>query len=347
MNNEALYHAVKTELAKAVNAIHKVSASLSDIASDIKRLSLNAAHVPGHEQEKTEKGDCHSDSSAKEPERQTKTDPEAVPAVSSTDKSSKKHKHLWDRMRDWEVRAFLMRWKIVMEFAGALFLLIYTVVTYYTLQTIKEGNRLTMESLQLSQRAYVTLGRKDGTVADFVIPKEPSQNAEIVIYFQNSGHLPAKFAWGTMAGFLAAGSNKQATGIIYTHPYKGLPNRTRDKKTGAVGEGGAADAIIAGDSVFVSTLGTISQKNLADLSPNNMGALIMGMFEYCDELGNHSIRSFGLTYRSNAPSTNLSFGLATDNPFPILPLPESTATTEYLFPCETSAERKRNQGKSR
>jgi hypothetical protein len=48
-------------------------------------------------------------------------------------------------------------------------------------------------------------------VADFIIPAKPDQNAEIVIYFQNSGRLPAKFAWGTQVTFGAQGSKTQYT----------------------------------------------------------------------------------------------------------------------------------------
>lgn len=223
-------------------------------------------------------------------------------------------------------------------------LIIYACITYGQLGAMLESNKLTQQTLRVSQGAYVTIGRKDGVIADFVVPKNPNQNAEIVIYFQNSGHLPAKFVWGTMAAFLEAGGKKQSTGINYTHPFKGMITRTRDIKTGSIGEQGES-SVIAGDSVFISTLGTISQKDLVEMPANNMGNLILGMFAYCDELGTYSVRSFGLRYRSNAPSSSLSFDLAEDSNFPILPLPKSTATTEYLPPCETANEREQNQQK--
>lgn len=198
-----------------------------------------------------------------------------------------------------------------------------------------DSNNLTRQSLKVSQGAHVTIGRKDGVVADFVVPKDPTRNAEIVIYFQNSGHMPAKFVWGTLAPYLAAGSMKKSSGINYTHPFKGFITRTRDIKTGSIGERGES-YVIAGDSVFVATLGTISQKDLADLPADKMGLLILGMFEYCDALGDVSERTFALRYRSDVPSSSLSFDLAQESAMPMLPLPSSTATTEYLPPCETS-----------
>jgi hypothetical protein len=194
---------------------------------------------------------------------------------------------------------------------------------------------------------YVTVGRKDGVIADFVVPKDPKQDAEIVIYFLNTGRLPAHFAWGTMAPLLAAGGKKQSTGIDYVHPYKGLPSRTRDIKNGSFGETGGESTVIAGDSVLVSTLGKVSQKDLADLPVNNMGLVIMGSFSYCDELGTYAWRQFSLRYRSIAPSTSLSFDLWEDRDmwgpayFPELTQPKPTDTTEYLFPCVTFTERER------
>jgi hypothetical protein len=64
------------------------------------------------------------------------------------------------------------------------------------------------------------------------------------------------------------------------------------------GEGGTST--IAGDSVFGFTLGKISRKDPADLPANDPGLLITGMYEYCDELGTHFVRTFDLRYRNNA-----------------------------------------------
>jgi hypothetical protein len=120
--------------------------------------------------------------------------------------------------------------------------------------------------------------------------------------------------------------------------------RSRDKKTGSIGEGGGS-TIIAGDSIFVDTLGVISQKDLADLPTNNMGLLTTGFFEYCDELGTHLNRQFFLDYRSNAPVSSLSFNLVSDINFPVS-LPVSSTGSEYLSPCETFSEREQNQKKT-
>jgi hypothetical protein len=238
-------------------------------------------------------------------------------------------------------RAIVAWWKAVTHdqfnvfftFVIAVATVIYAIISNSTLTEIKTQGKIAQDSLQISQRAYVTIGRKDGVVADFVVPKDPKQNAEIVIYFQNSGHLPAKFAWGTMIGFLGEGSKKKS-GITYAHPYQGLSFRKRDKKTGSEGQEGES-SMIAGDSVFVSTLGTISQEDLISLPSNDPSLLVLGFYDYCDELGNQSKRTFALRYRANAPSSTLSFDLAYESDSLATIPPPATATIEYLPPCKS------------
>jgi hypothetical protein len=240
------------------------------------------------------------------------------------------------------------RKQFVLSIVTAILIFAYTTVAAWqgcssekAANAAKHSVEVANATLKVSQGAYVTIGRKDGVVAEFVVPKDPKEHAEIVVYFQNSGHLPVKFAWGIWpASFLLKGSKKQSSGIAYAHEFKGLPTRSRDIKTGSMQEQGASNTI-AGDSLFAGTAATISQQDLAELPINDMGVLLQGQFEYCDELGTHSSRQFGLQYRSHAPSSSLSFSLDHDIEMPTLPLPQSTATTEYLFPCETVSEREK------
>jgi len=261
------------------------------------------------------------------------------PQTENTRKTKKYGQYIvWPFVAVW--RIFRVVFSFLDKHNGAvtaLATIVIAVLTYYYATYSKKQWQITSDTLQISQRAYVTIGRKDGVIADFIVPKDEKQNAEIVIYFQNTGHLPAKFAWGTMVPYLV--QTNKPSGITYTHPFTGFPTRTRDKKTGVKGEQGASSTI-PGDSVFVSTLGQISLKALAELPTNNVGLLIIGMYAYCDELGNYSSRMFGLRYRSAAASSSLSFDLASDvESSPTFHLPEPTATTEYLFPCKTFNEK--------
>jgi len=196
--------------------------------------------------------------------------------------------------------------------------------------------QVAQETLSVSQRAYVTIGRQDGIVADFDIPKDPKQDAEVVIYFQNNGHVPAKFKWGTTIDLLGIGSTKHS-GIKMTHAFAGIPPRIRDKQYKSISQQGEISTIPSG-SVFIATLGTITQKDLADLPANDPSLVILGTYEYCDELGTHLKRNFVLRYRNSAPISSRSFDLATEFAVPVSPLPRETDTQEYLPPCETLAE---------
>jgi hypothetical protein len=166
-------------------------------------------------------------------------------------------------------------------------------------------------ALQVSQRAYVTIGRKDGTIAEFISSKNPKQKAELVIYFQNSGHLPAKLAWGSFGPELnlAMTGVTKPTGIEYIHPFKFM-ERTRNWKTGAIGEQGV-NAVIAGTSEFRGVLGEITEERLMDFLASDTDILIEGMYEYCDELGTESRHEFSIHAR-NAQNTAPDFSLLSD-----------------------------------
>jgi hypothetical protein len=221
-----------------------------------------------------------------------------------------------------------------------LFGLIYL---YGQLGAMREANDITRQSLTISQRAYVTIGTKDGVVAKFIPSQNPKQNAELVLYFQNSGHLPAKLAWGTIPGlnFIEGltGTN-QSSGINYNHPFKNGMFRTRDKKTGSVSEQGES-AVVAGDSIFVAPLGEISEEDLASLPTKNVATLVMGRYQYCDELGTNVDHMFSLSYQ-NVPSAELNFKLVSDSETG-LPPAASNPTTELLSPCLTIEEREQNK----
>jgi hypothetical protein len=85
--------------------------------------------------------------------------------------------------------------------AAAVFTGIYAGITHRQWQVAQD-------TLQVSQCAYITIGKNDGVVSDFIIPSVPNQDAELVMYFQNSGHIPATLARGTMVAFVGAGSKK-------------------------------------------------------------------------------------------------------------------------------------------
>jgi hypothetical protein len=221
---------------------------------------------------------------------------------------------------------------LIVAIVGVLSVVAYTTVAYIQSCATQDAAKAAQDAADIakrSQRSYISVGKKDGVVAAFVTPKDPTKNSEIVIFFQNTGRVPARFAWGIRmdTGYMILGSIRTA-GIKSLHEFKGLPVALRDK-TGKImrWSGGTETSVIAGDSVFVSTLGVISHDDLEALPRKLQGVLLPGKYQYCDDLGNFSEHDFSLGYRNNAPISDLTFSLVTDTEVPTAGLPN---------PCDTS-----------
>lgn len=219
----------------------------------------------------------------------------------------------------------------------ALTTICYSVISCGQWRAAQRSIEVARSAVVASQGSYVTLGRKDGVVAEFIAPKDdtsdPNGDAELVIYFQNTGHVPARLAAHMTIG-LAIGNPKITykpftdEQFLFMNP---LAPARRFRKTGKFVEGDGA--VIAGDSTVVFTFGTISQKDFRELPHNTAGFNFSGVYEYCDQLGNWYTHNFGMRYRPNAPTSNLSFELASDNIVPNAPLPKDTEDWEYFPPC--------------
>jgi hypothetical protein len=200
----------------------------------------------------------------------------------------------------------------------------------------KSASETAKDSLRISQGASVTIGNKDGVVADFVIPKEPDKKVEIVIFFQNTGHVPARFSWSLEPAF---GSGPAPSGIEYTHPNLGMAGMLllgmQSKKPGLRSrQPETTSTTIGGGSTYISTLGQISKEGL-DAPPYREGNLIIfGSYEYCDDLGNWVGHTFAIKYRNNAPISSLSFNLEFDTEMPWMNIPPDSDTTHYYIPCK-------------
>jgi len=228
------------------------------------------------------------------------------------------------------------------------------VLTYFYVGYSQKQWQVAQDTLTISNRAYVTIGTKEGVVARFVPSKDKTQKAELVMYFQNSGRLPADLAWGIIPGlaFVArpTGTPEHPSGITYDQQqrYFRLPIRMRNKKTGAVsvqGQPGQQIGKVAGDSIFVAPIGEISMEDFVKLPSQQLSTIVAGGYQYCDQLGTEVTRSFLLSYQ-NAPSAELNFRLVYDGPMFAPPRPASTIDSEYLSPCETIAEKRQNQQKN-
>lgn len=142
------------------------------------------------------------------------------------------------------------------------------------------------DTLQISQGAYVSIGRKDGVIAEFKKSTSPKFSDGLVMYFQNSGHLPATFNWGI----------EPSTLPLRPHPFAPMM-RTRNKKTGAISESFSGAAVIGGESVQQFTVGDLPPGFIDSMSQSNQPLTVNGTYEYCDELGRYSCKMFSLYYQ--------------------------------------------------
>ena len=215
-------------------------------------------------------------------------------------------------------------------------------------QASTKAAQVARDTLKISERAYVTIGKKDGVVAEFIPPENQSGNLELVIYFQNSGHIPATLAWGlTGLNFIAMppGTTK-SSGIQYVEPSMGrLPVRKRFTKNGMVSRqnSGSPTIIIPGDSVVTARIGQITAQDFDNLKSEGASPLSMGRYEYCDELGTDTWHQFALTYQY-AANSGLSFHIVFDNEMPLL-RPVQKKGVELLSPCITVSETESVKGK--
>jgi hypothetical protein len=209
--------------------------------------------------------------------------------------------------------------------------IVYVVYTERLWQT-------TQDALVIGQQAYVTIGRKDGVAAEFISPKDPKDNAGIVIYFQNSGHIPAKFNWGTIMGITLIPPVPDFPTITSPHRFTPMV-RTRNRKNPESGE--SAGITIPGDSLYTADVAELPQSAVARLSTMNRLFEMTGAFEYCDEFGNYSCRQFTLYYQG-VPYN--AFRMVSDYAcWPPLRSVTPDPQLEYLFPCETRAELQKEQ----
>jgi hypothetical protein len=251
--------------------------------------------------------------------------------------------------REYGMRMLITAWRsITRRFMGvigfldkysgavtALATVAIVVLTVFYVKYSKQQWETMRDTLQTSQRAYITLGRRDGVVAEFAIPKDPKDNAGIVIYFQNGGHLPARFDWGLLYPITVIPPMPDFPPIESRHRFSPL-TRTRNRKTGARGEG--EGGTIAGDSVYNADVVELPEERVLQLSHMNRIFEIWGAFEYCDALGGYSCREFTIYYQGSPYNR---FRLVRDSECPVFMRTPPLLTdpdTEYLPPCQTAAE---------
>lgn|SRR5258708_1955258 len=205
------------------------------------------------------------------------------------------------------------------------------VVVTYTCET-KRTNDLTHDTLDISQGAYVSIGRKDGIIAEFLFPKtDTHSNGGIVIYFQNNGHLPARFNWGLLTPIITIPESPDFPALESAHKFAPM-TRTRNLKDGSTGEGGGVT--IPGESLYVEDVVELLPERIVRQMKENRLFMLNGAYEYCDALGNYSCRQFSMFYQGE-PFNRFSESSDIECFKGLTKISAPDPNVEYLLPCET------------
>lgn len=212
--------------------------------------------------------------------------------------------------------------------------------TWYQGCLTRNALKETRTEYTAGQRPFVSLGRKDGTIAEFVDPKTPNVLAGIKVYLQNGGHSPAltpNIAITTTLILNAIGTEPEA------HPFRPqLPqfqNLTRYRyiKGGGWGGTGTRGSIPPGSEYVYFAPNILSQEQLMSMRQGKRTLMLTGVLEYCDELGNYSCRQFTLFFQGPTIDA-FSEVTETDCAF-MYTYPPRQPNQEFLLPCEQPDER--------
>ncbi len=210
---------------------------------------------------------------------------------------------------------------------------------------------ITRDTLNISQQAYVTVGRPDGTVAEIVIPPDPGAKAAILVYFQNTGHMPAKFNWGNSSPIIATLPTEPTairepyeerwtqfvTDNVFTPMYR-AKNR---KQVNAFQWSGTIT--IAGNSAYEGILWEIPKERMLQLMNWDRPFMPNGRFQYCDGFGHHVCRNFSLRYAGN-PYNKLFLASEEECAVWEMQVLRPNPDFEYLSPCEVQERREELKG---
>jgi hypothetical protein len=197
---------------------------------------------------------------------------------------------------------------------------------------MRDANRQSEHSFRASQRPYVGIGRKDGTMGEFV-ESTGQKKASVVLFFHNGGSLPAQNF--NVQLFNAEGST------IERH----MARLKADNGTIMQIAGGNT---ISGDSDRKALFEDwIPQSDIELAKCGKKLIQIAGFFEYCDEFGAYTCETFFGRYEPHQiPEFNLVMTGTCIYSYPEVnrALPHEF---RYLLPCEQPEERTEEQARER
>ena len=209
----------------------------------------------------------------------------------------------------------------------------YVTVALFQWCAMLDANQHSDLSFKASQRPYVGIGRKDGTMGRFIEPIDPAKKASVLLYFHNGGQLPALNF--NVQLFKPEGSTLEQ----HMARLEG-ENGARMQVAGGITIPGDSDRKAMFED-WISEPDVELAKSGKKLIPIN------GFFEYCDEFGGYVCTQFTGRYEPRqVPEFNLVMTGGCIYSYPKVDrwLPQKF---RYLLPCEQPDELAKEQDLAR
>ena len=175
------------------------------------------------------------------------------------------------------------------------FVLAYTTITAVQAFLLYKGYQESQRTLIATERPYVSLGDRDGKIAEFRVG--PSGRTALVVYFYNAGRTPAlnfiANIWTSKTGVKRTPSRhierieNPSTGVIETVP-------------------GPAISGMATHLEYTPVRWTPSGAEIATIRDGKEFS-VGGTYEYCDEFGNYRCEGFWAHYEPPPIDTFVQF----------------------------------------
>jgi hypothetical protein len=214
----------------------------------------------------------------------------------------------------------------------------------YTLSETRRQANIAERSLQVTQSPYISLGKADGIIAEYVLPPEGATKGAMYLFIQNTGNAPA-------LSFLANVHSDLTPGPVFFEHIQRW--RNLDKKGRIVAWPISERPTVGANSVYVIVVDPqwiprIDEWEVIKADKWDGGFSLSGNFEYCDQWGKLHCEMFHVHYKPLPIGRFIANTYQCFIGFPFL-LKQSDlgATEEYpvkiLPPCEQPGERQREQ----
>ncbi len=161
---------------------------------------------------------------------------------------------------------------------GLAVLVVYTTFAGCQSRELVQANKTNLEAFTASQRPIVSLGRKDGIIAEFVEPdKDSSENVGLKVYFYNGGQSPALTPnVGILINMVLNSAGLPP--MAFQQHQDSFSNLVRyGSRDGTSSGGGGSPASIAPQSEFVHYVpDRFSRAQLEEIRKGNKAPMIMG-----------------------------------------------------------------------